>query len=227
MYARLVLLREPDRRHRACAGARRSRDRGGLRELVDEPYRRFVPVLRAEYELTKQQVLKLRGCARLLDAEPTIQRSIMLRNPYIDPMHLMQVDLLRRWRGGRERSRAVRGAARVGERHQPGAAGRLINRPEARASQPTSAVQRGRCRHRHVVSKLVVDKATATSRSFRGRFLLDHEIARACPATVGTRTRPRRSRDSGAIPAIGTTLRERAPVHRVVPYAPPPSARGT
>jgi phosphoenolpyruvate carboxylase len=24
----------------------------------------------------------------------------MLRNPYIDPMHLVQVDLLRRWRAG-------------------------------------------------------------------------------------------------------------------------------
>jgi phosphoenolpyruvate carboxylase len=66
--------------------------------LVDEQYRRFIPVLRAEYELTQQFVLKLRGCARLLDSEPTVQRSIRLRNPYIDPMHLMQVDLLRRWR---------------------------------------------------------------------------------------------------------------------------------
>jgi phosphoenolpyruvate carboxylase len=36
----------------------------------------------------------------LLDAEPTLQRSIRLRNPYLDPMHLMQVDLLARWRGG-------------------------------------------------------------------------------------------------------------------------------
>ncbi len=66
--------------------------------LVEEPYRRFIPVLRAEYELTQQLVLKLRGCARLLDSEPTVQRSIRLRNPYIDPMHLMQVDLLSRWR---------------------------------------------------------------------------------------------------------------------------------
>ena len=28
----------------------------------------------------------------------TQQRSIQLRNPYVDPMNLMQVDLLRRWR---------------------------------------------------------------------------------------------------------------------------------
>ena len=39
----------------------------------------------------------------MLDAEPTLQRSIRLRNPYVDPLHLTQVDLLRRWReGGRE-----------------------------------------------------------------------------------------------------------------------------
>jgi phosphoenolpyruvate carboxylase len=72
-------------------------------DLVEEKYRRFIPILRSEYELTKQQVLKLRGCTQLLESEATVQRSIMLRNPYIDPMHLVQVDLLRRWRaGGRE-----------------------------------------------------------------------------------------------------------------------------
>ena len=72
-------------------------------ELVDEKYRRFIPLIRAEYELTKLHVLKLKGCTRLLDGEPTVQRSVKLRSPYIDPMHLVQVDLLRRWRaGGRE-----------------------------------------------------------------------------------------------------------------------------
>jgi phosphoenolpyruvate carboxylase len=68
--------------------------------LVDEQHRRFSELLRAEFERTRQQVLKVRGVERLLDGEPTVQRSIMLRNPYIDPMHLVQVDLLRRWRAG-------------------------------------------------------------------------------------------------------------------------------
>jgi phosphoenolpyruvate carboxylase len=68
--------------------------------LVEEKYRRFIPLLRAEYELTCKQVLKLRGVEQLLDGEATVQRSIMLRNPYIDPIHLVQVDLLRRWRAG-------------------------------------------------------------------------------------------------------------------------------
>jgi phosphoenolpyruvate carboxylase len=32
-----------------------------------------------------------------------LQRNIRLRNPYVDPLHFLQIDLLRRWReGGRE-----------------------------------------------------------------------------------------------------------------------------
>ncbi len=54
--------------------------------------------IRGEYTLTKGFVLRLRGCERLLDGDPTLQRAIRLRNPYVDPMHLMQVDILKRWR---------------------------------------------------------------------------------------------------------------------------------
>lgn len=71
--------------------------------LVDERYQRFITQLRAEYALTRTHVLKVKGAASLLEHEPTVRRSIQLRSPYIDPMHLVQVDLLRRWRaGGRE-----------------------------------------------------------------------------------------------------------------------------
>ncbi|MBB6096002.1 phosphoenolpyruvate carboxylase [Povalibacter uvarum] len=72
-------------------------------ELVDPQYQRFIPVLREEYDLARKRVLELKGATCLLESEPTIQRSIRLRSPYIDPMHLLQVDLLKRWRaGGRE-----------------------------------------------------------------------------------------------------------------------------
>lgn len=76
-------------------------------ELVEERLKRFTPRLREEYELTRQQVLRLRGAKQLLEHEPTIQRSILLRNPYIDPMHLVQVDLLKRWRAGNRRDREM------------------------------------------------------------------------------------------------------------------------
>jgi phosphoenolpyruvate carboxylase len=68
--------------------------------LMRGRYEDIARVVRTEYELSVQQILKIKGCARLLDAEPTLQRSIRLRNPYLDPMHLMQVDLLARWRAG-------------------------------------------------------------------------------------------------------------------------------
>ena len=55
--------------------------------------------IREEYERTVEWVLRLRGHRQLLDGDPTLQRSIRLRNPYVDPMSLIQVELLQRWRG--------------------------------------------------------------------------------------------------------------------------------
>jgi len=67
-------------------------------QLAPKGYARFMTTIREEYSLTRECVLAIKGCARLLDSEPTLQRSIRLRNPYVDPIHLTQVDLLRRWR---------------------------------------------------------------------------------------------------------------------------------
>ena len=57
-------------------------------------------LIRAEYQLACEQVLAIKDSRALLDSDATMQRSIQLRNPYVDPMNLMQVDLLRRWRDG-------------------------------------------------------------------------------------------------------------------------------
>ncbi len=68
----------------------------------------FFPRLNAEFEATRRWVLKVKGCARLLDGEPRLARSIQLRNPYIDPMSLIQLDLLGRWRAdGRQDERLM------------------------------------------------------------------------------------------------------------------------
>jgi phosphoenolpyruvate carboxylase len=56
--------------------------------------------IRREYALAKQWVSTIKGQADLLDNRPQMQRSALLRAPYCDPIHLMQVDLLRRWRQG-------------------------------------------------------------------------------------------------------------------------------
>ncbi len=73
---------------------------GAYDALVPEPLRRFASPIRAEYDLSREQVLTLKGDSDLLDGDAVLQRSIRLRNPYIDPMNLMQVDLLARWRAG-------------------------------------------------------------------------------------------------------------------------------
>jgi phosphoenolpyruvate carboxylase len=80
--------------------------------LADTVLRPAAALIHAEYALTVAQVLRLRGSARLLDTDPTLQRAIRLRNPYIDPMHLMQVDLLKRWRATDRRDAELFGALR-------------------------------------------------------------------------------------------------------------------
>jgi len=58
----------------------------------------FFPVIEAEFDRTVGLVLRLKGTTALLDEDPVVQRAIRLRNPYVDPMSLLQVDLLARWR---------------------------------------------------------------------------------------------------------------------------------
>ena len=56
------------------------------------------PRLRAEYERTCEWVVRVTGLGQLLDNTPVLQRSIRLRNPYVDPLSYIQVALLRRLR---------------------------------------------------------------------------------------------------------------------------------
>ena len=56
----------------------------------------------AEFELSKEYVLKITGHDELLDTEPWLQHSIRVRNPYVDPLNLFQVELLKRLRADPE-----------------------------------------------------------------------------------------------------------------------------
>ncbi|WP_158880045.1 phosphoenolpyruvate carboxylase [Rhodanobacter sp. L36] len=60
----------------------------------------FFGMIRDEFERTRRWVLKLKGVDDLLQGDPRFARSIRLRNPYVDPMSLLQLDLLQRWRAG-------------------------------------------------------------------------------------------------------------------------------
>ncbi|MRH42755.1 phosphoenolpyruvate carboxylase [Aquibacillus halophilus] len=47
-----------------------------------------------EYHLTKDIVLKITGQSELLDHKPAIKESVRLRNPFVDPLNLFQVELI-------------------------------------------------------------------------------------------------------------------------------------
>ncbi|RCS29772.1 phosphoenolpyruvate carboxylase [Rhodanobacter denitrificans] len=67
----------------------------------------FFGLIRAEFARTRHWLLRLKGSEVLLRGEPRLAASIRLRNPYVDPMSLLQVDLLQRWRAGDRADDAV------------------------------------------------------------------------------------------------------------------------
>ena len=68
---------------------------------------RYFPGIQAEYQRTEAMICRLKGQQALLDQDLTLKRSILLRNPYVDPMSLAQIDLLGRWRAGQRRDEAI------------------------------------------------------------------------------------------------------------------------
>jgi phosphoenolpyruvate carboxylase len=58
--------------------------------------------IRREWQLTVDWLLRLTGQKELLDSNPLLKRSVRNRFPYIDPLHLVQVELLRRHRAGED-----------------------------------------------------------------------------------------------------------------------------
>jgi phosphoenolpyruvate carboxylase len=66
---------------------------------------RFWKELSSEHARTVAAVLAIVEADDLLDRHPVVQRAIRLRNPYVDPMNAIQVELLHAWRGGDEAAR--------------------------------------------------------------------------------------------------------------------------
>jgi phosphoenolpyruvate carboxylase len=62
---------------------------------------RFWPRIEHEYEQVVGRLLEITGAAALLDDAPALQRRLSHRNPWVDPLSHLQVELLARARAGR------------------------------------------------------------------------------------------------------------------------------
>jgi phosphoenolpyruvate carboxylase len=65
-------------------------------ELAGEPD--LFERIAAEYERSVRMVFAVTGQSELLERSPVLARLVKLRNPYVDVLHLAQIELLRRYR---------------------------------------------------------------------------------------------------------------------------------
>jgi phosphoenolpyruvate carboxylase len=63
---------------------------------------RVYGMLLEEFNRTRAMILSLKEQTELLERNPVLSRSIQLRNPYVDPLSLIQVELLWRKRSGED-----------------------------------------------------------------------------------------------------------------------------
>jgi phosphoenolpyruvate carboxylase len=68
--------------------------------LAGDAHDAFYPGIAEEFARTRDAILAIKGADALLANDYRLRLSIRLRNPYVDPISLLQVELLRRWREG-------------------------------------------------------------------------------------------------------------------------------
>ncbi len=77
--------------------------------LVDEPLSPFFGTIHSGWDQTHDGLLRVTGQSRLLDKSPALEKSIRLRLPYIEPLNLLQIELMKRHRAGEEDARINEG----------------------------------------------------------------------------------------------------------------------
>jgi phosphoenolpyruvate carboxylase len=68
----------------------------------EEVRQQVLGLIESEYERTKGALLHVTGQHELLDNQPTLRDSIALRNPYVDPLHEIQIRMLKELRRATE-----------------------------------------------------------------------------------------------------------------------------
>ena len=72
-------------------------------QLAGDLHEAMYPGIAEEFLRSRDAILAIKDAPQMLDGDYRLRLSIRLRNPYVDPISLLQVDLLCRWReGGRE-----------------------------------------------------------------------------------------------------------------------------
>ncbi len=88
---------------------------------------RVLGILQTEFDRTEKAILAITGQKKLLEREPVLRKSVELRNPYIDPLNYLQVEMLRRLRSGSLDASAEHETRRVVELTINGISGGLKN----------------------------------------------------------------------------------------------------
>jgi phosphoenolpyruvate carboxylase len=72
--------------------------RGYVQSLVPDPLRPIFGTIEQEYARSVAEVLAITGEAELLESQPVLRRTLGVRDSYLEPLHHLQVAMLRQYR---------------------------------------------------------------------------------------------------------------------------------
>jgi phosphoenolpyruvate carboxylase len=72
--------------------------RGYVETLVPQELHHFLDEIATEFELTVAEILLLTKKNSLLSEQPVLARTLQVRDAYLSPIHLLQINLLQRVR---------------------------------------------------------------------------------------------------------------------------------